>query len=970
MRLFLKLVGMLTILAATAVPSLAQTTGGVIGNVTDASGAVVVGATVTLVGPSLQGVLTATTDEAGNYRFRNVPPGPGYTVAVERSGFEPAIQQGIRVFLGQEGTVNLTLAPAGVTETVTVTGGSPLVDVAQTSIGVNIIASQFASLPAMRSFQQLTTLAPSVTLEMGDHDSRFEASPTVGASSAPENNYIIDGLSATDPRYGTSGTNLTMNFVEEVQVLTGGYQAEYGRSTGGVFNVITKSGGNTLRGDLFGYTQNKAWTPDGVVRRQNKELVTTSDRNTSADFGAAIGGPIVRDKVWFFGAIDPNIRTTYIGGQLEGGQAVSSVSRQYDRTANVYAGKVTWTVRPSNTLVFTTFGDPTERDGWLTNPNADDAAGLRLEQTGSHNWSVRYTSVLTPSWVLETSVGRHWQRNNLEPATEAGRSLPRQVDEVVGGYQHGGFQRVQKDTAIRDAYALKLTNVFGSHELRYGFDVERNNYNADLQETWYRFFGQAPSSWGFGDATYIQERNYAVQGEGTTMNAAFFVQDSWAIRAGLRLNVGLRFERQRLDSANNVAIAGASDAEACTVDGECRTTNGLSLEGSFAPRIGLTWDPRRDGRMKVYGFWGRFYEAVPLNINIRAINGESYIITQWVNDEVLTSDNWYNNGGSPLANNGPWSVRRVSELTAVTPLDEELKTQFEDQFVLGGDYQFRPSWSIGVRYVHRSLKRIIEDIGTFTNPEDPLELTGYVIGNPGEGFFGGPFDKPTRKYDAVEVSLQRRLQDRWQLYSSMVFARAKGNHEGLYMSGYDQLDPNITALYDIPSFIPNADGKLRADKPFQMKVHSSYTFDFGLTVSEGLQISSGVPISAQGPEIVNGYGDGTIFLKQRGSDGRTPTFWNFDLHADYRLDIGSNERRSVSFVLDVFNVFNRHATLEVDQDYVFEGMDGFDPWAADDNLDAYGNPKFNQSLPKSPFYKTPILFQAPRTVQIGIRIGF
>ena len=140
------------------------------------------------------------------------------------------------------------------------------------------------------------------------------------------------------------------------------------------------------------------------------------------------------------------------------------------------------------------------------------------------------------------------------------------------------------------------------------------------------------------------------------------------------------------------------------------------------------------------------------------------------------------------------------------------------------------------------------------------------------------------------------------------------------MSGYDQLDPNITALYDIPSFLPNSDGKLRADKPYQFKVYGAYSFHFGLTLSEGLLMSAGVPITAQGPEIVNGYGDGTIFLQERGSEGRTPHVLEHRLSR--RLPaafIGLAASRHVSVILDVFNLFNQHEALEVDPDYVYEG---------------------------------------------------
>jgi outer membrane receptor protein involved in Fe transport len=514
-----------------------------------------------------------------------------------------------------------------------------------------------------------------------------------------------------------------------------------------------------------------------------------------------------------------------------------------------------------------------------------------------------------------------------------------------------------------------LTNVFGNHDLRYGADTELNRYDSDTQETWYRFFGDQFASEGFN--AYIQERNYTLAGEGTTASSSFFVQDNWKVTPNVTLNLGLRYEIQKLDSANEVVIAGSSDAAACIVDLECRTVDGLSLNNNWAPRIGASWDPLGTGQSKIYGFWGRFFEAIPLDMNIRAINGEDYIITQYVQAAPLTSQNFFNPSGSPLAINGPWQVRRLSELTAITPLDENLKSQFEDQFIVGGEYQFMPAWSAGVRYVNRELRRIIEDIGTFTNPADPLELTGYVIGNPGEGFFGGPFEKPRRSYKALEFTLQRAFTNNWHLNSSFVYARASGNHEGLYMSGYDQLDPNITALYDIPSFLPNSDGRLRSDKPYQWKVYGAYAFDWGLTVSEGFLLSSGVPISAQGPEIVNGYGDGTIFLQPRGSQGRTPTYWNFDFHADYRLPLfGRGDTRSVSVIVDVFNLFNRNEVLEVDQDYTYEGQDTFDQWVVPSNLDQFGNPRFNPNLPVSPFYGTPILFQAPRSMQIGFKFTF
>jgi len=537
--------------------------------------------------------------------------------------------------------------------------------------------------------------------------------------------------------------------------------------------------------------------------------------------------------------------------------------------------------------------------------------------------------------------------------------------------QHGGFQRFQSDEATRDSFILKGSNYLSTHEFRYGIDFETNKYNADLHETWYRYFGPTYGADNGcqldGLCDYIQERDYTVAGAGKTEGNAYFIQDHWKVLPNVQLNIGLRYETQKISSARGVATASNEDEVNDPV-----VHPSYTFDNNWAPRIGIVWDPMNNGRSKIYAYGGRFYEAMPLDINIRALNGEDYIISRWSHPtQSFNSDNWYNPNGSPL--NEEWNLVGRSNLTAatLTAIDANLKMQYKDQYIFGGEYQFASAWSAGVRYTHDELGRVIEDFGTFTNPDDPLELTGYVIGNPGEGFFGAPYDAPNRTYDALELTLTRAFVDNWQLVASYVYAKAEGNYEGLYMSGYEQLDPNITALYDIPSFLSNADGKLRADRPYLFKVYSSYLFPFGLTISEGFQYSAGAPISAQGPEIYNGYGDGTIFLKPRGSEGRTDDYWNLDLHADYVLPF-MQKYGNLSLIVDVFNVFDNDEALEVDQDYIYEGMDPdvFAQWTDPANLDAFGNPKYDASLAHSEYYKTPILYQAPRRIQIGVKYSF
>lgn len=983
----LVLLSILAVLVTGTVFAQSTTSGSVQGQVLDASGGTLPGVTVELTGASMQGTRTAVTDSQGNYRFVNVPPGEGYKVTATLSGFAPVGKTLSRVGLGQTAHIDLTLR-AAVSEAITVTAEAPLVDVSKTTTGVNVTARQFESLPSSRTFQQLTTLAPGVNMEMGESRSnQLGNSPSVGASSAPENNYIIDGLSTTDARYGTSGTNLTMNFVEEVQVMTGGYPAEFGRSTGGVFNVITKSGGNDFAGDVFGYISDSSWSSKRVGRQSKGSQIQT-DVTDSKDFGASLGGPIMRDRLWFFGAYNPSRRTTDVG---ETSPLVGDPATEFEENADRYAGKLTFALTANHNLVGTIFGDPTTQEGWLIRGigavPADVTAADRVADVGSSNYNLRYNGVVTQNWLMEANVGQHKRDNTVGANTAAGLSVPRQIDELTGGgYQRGGFMRTANDESQRDAWALKGSNFLGAHELRYGIDVENNQYTADTREVWYRYFGATRTSRLIRDCAgktcdQLQERNYKVEGDGETANEAIFLQDQWKVLSNLQLNLGVRWERQNMSSARGVYVASTEEE---IHDPE--NIDEFSLDNNYAPRLGFVWDPQNTGRSKIYGYYGRFFEAIPLDINIRALNGEDYIITDYQHALNTNPNYWYNPTGNPVpaavragaigaVTEGGWTKYRVRNLTAATatPLDRDLKAQYQDEFIIGGEYQFGQVWSAGVRLVNRELKRVIEDFGTFGNPDDPLELTGYIIGNPGEGALGTPYAKPERYYRAAEFTLQRAFADDWQVVASYTYAQAEGNYEGLFMSGYEQLDPNITALYDIPSFGPNAGGKLRADRPVNLKIHSSYRFPFGLTVSEGFYFSSGIPTSALGPETYNGYGDGTIFLKPRGSEGRTPNFWSLDLHADYALPLFRNTGRALSFIVDIFNATNQKTVLETDQDYIYQALQGdprYDAWFADGNLDTFQNPRFNGSLPASPFYGSPIMYQAPRTVQLGAKFTF
>src|SRR5215217_6545999 len=411
-------------LFAGSVFAQSSTTGSIEGTVTDTTGAAVPGIAVKVTSPNLISAQTATTDDSGRFRILNLPPGR-YAVSVEaEKGFAKFEKNDVEVNLSRTSSVEVQLQPAGAQASVTITDtAGAAVDVSGTTTGSNVSSDQFSNFPTQRTVQGLYTIAPTVTRSGLRDATGRDRDPSVAGSSGPENNYILDGVNTTDPAFGGSGANLPFEFVQEVEIKTGAYGPEYGRSTGGIFNVITKSGGNEFHGDVFGYGTTK-----GLVREVKNFPFTGSAANgfSEVDLGGDIGGPIVKDKLWFFGAFNPQKRKNYYLTQT------FHQSVQNDVTIPFYAGKITWAINPKNTFTASTFGDFTKIDGFLAsnilalqNINGfgnDITAFEGRQETGGHNYAFRLNSTITNTFIAEVSGGLHFQRAN---------TIPRAIDQSL-----------------------------------------------------------------------------------------------------------------------------------------------------------------------------------------------------------------------------------------------------------------------------------------------------------------------------------------------------------------------------------------------------------------------------------------------------------------------------------------------------------------------------------------------------------
>ena len=487
-----------------------STTGFIVGTVKDPSGAVVSGATVVATSPNLIRSQSAKTEGDGSFGILNLPPGK-YTVTVEHQGFSKYTQNNIDVNLGRSTAVDVRLELGQASTEITVNANAVAVDVATTTAGSAVSSDQFSYFPTARSVQGLYNIAPTVTRSGLRDASGKDRDPSVGGSSGPENNYILDGVSTSDPAFGGGGANLPFEFVQEVEIKTGAYGAEYGKSTGGIFNVITKSGGNAFHGDVFGY-----FTPQGAVRGVTNFPFTGSAANgfSEKDMGADLGGPIVKDKIWFFAAVNPQFRTNNYLTQT------FHVPVSNDVTIPFYAGKVTWALSDKHTLTISTFSDYTKVEGFLATAALNNVSGFGsdpnafkgTQETGGQNYSFRLNSAFTPTFIGEFSAGLHFQRNNTIPLSGslnsplisdsfsvlsnnailpitstgvAGAAATGFVDFVDGRggslqrtyFRGPGFGLYQNSDRNRYEFSAHLQNTLSKHSVKYGFEWSKNIYN-------------------------------------------------------------------------------------------------------------------------------------------------------------------------------------------------------------------------------------------------------------------------------------------------------------------------------------------------------------------------------------------------------------------------------------------------------------------------------------------------------------
>ncbi len=637
----LRFFGTILIALLIAWPASAQEQRGSIeGTVKDSSGGALPGASV-----EAKGLVSSTStfsDAAGRYRFPALPPGR-YEVTATLTGFARATVQNVELALGQILKVDLTLALARVAETVKVTGEAPLIDIKQSARFATIREEQIQKLPKGRDFTSLVTQAPGAISETK------AGGISIDGASGSENRYIIDGIETTQIISGVSGKALITDFVEEVQVKSSGYTAEYGGSTGGVINVITRTGTNQWKFEVGAYyTSDKL---EGSERRSLRrkpadtsqaEYVTfPKDSFTRWEPGFSAGGPVVTDRVWGFASYQPALVSTDRAAPLrqDDGSTIT-VSRNEDVKTHYATANLTSQLNEKSRAKVTFNLSSRRTKGLLPARDGSDSAKTNFDVTTSrpdYTLSASLDHIATNNLYFGLRGGYYFADTSQEGVYQGPYyifqraninlpGVPAELQRIVNFRTQVSNSETRKDQRTRLSAQLDGTYYFsfsGEHAVKAGVQFDRLGNNVDSGETgnrvqlyWNTNLDGERGQFGYytvrSQGPANPKRGFTTFGNVHSDNVGLFLQDSWTIQNRLTLNLGLRTEGERVPSFT-------------TEHGESGTAINFRFKDKLAPRLGFAWDVTGNSRWKVYGSWGVFYDIMKLNLPRGSFGGEKWL---------------------------------------------------------------------------------------------------------------------------------------------------------------------------------------------------------------------------------------------------------------------------------------------------------------------------------------------------------
>jgi len=927
--------------------------------------------TITNSATGLSRSVTANAD--GNYRMAQLPVG-NYSLQLSQGGQTVGSPVSVVVSLGGTTTVNLG-SSGDVTnlDSIQVVGSRVVnrVDVFSTESATNISRQEVSRLPVDQSLSAVALLAPGVIASGASFGGL-----TFGGSSVAENVTYINGLDVTDPYRRQGFSSVPFAFFDEFQIKTGGYSAEFGRSTGGVINAVVRSGGNEFHGGAEVTMEPGSWASspkdrflhDGNLGARDR---TSRDEDPFYKANVWLSGPLIKDKLFFFAMYE---RRDDRPVDIDTTQAWKTASPN-----NFWGAKLDWHINDNHLLELLAFSDKansTTRNyayDW-DSATYGDKQGESTAGSGGDNGSLTYTGHFGENFVAKAMYGINKRSSTNGSPWDAGCSIVGRGDSYTEAFgprtEQEGCHPTNSSIASRfdkrKAARLDFEWTLGSsHLLRFGVDQEIMDSNSSVvypgDGSSYTAQAATPGDKlpngaliPAGVTAIVDARHYITGSPVQTKAQAFYVEDNWNVTPTLLLNIGVR-----ADKFENTLASGATFAKA-------------QFSDMISPRLGFSWDIKGDGTTKLFGNAGRYY--IPLTNKITDYFGGGstdehtyYTLNGWSQQTDPVT------GRSYLAPDIGAQIGAVNTDGNTPPPDDvrtavahDLKQVFQDEYILGFQQAINQAWSYGVNVTYRKMTRSVEDVRINHVDGCPWYSGDWPILNPGEkntlwcpttndwvsfdsskdgyqalgsGEVMG-YKKPRRTYKAVEFQLDRAWDDKWAFNASYIWSKSEGNIEGPVNSDTGYADTNLVQYYDHPA-VNERYGVLFNDYRHQLKLNGSYKLNEQWAFGSTLTVHSGGPITAfgvvwpnddraaGGPGEYSGGGSGwlceasptndcsdwstrSLTYSPRGAFGRLPWYWNLGANVTWTLPVNGIDLKAR---FSVYNLLNRQTTINVHSRY-------------------------------------------------------
>lgn len=854
----------LTLVAGVSAFAQTATTGGISGTILDRGGKPVSGAVVRIA--SGQVARTVTTGNDGVYRIPQLNPG-AYAVSVTKAGFQQYNTR-IEVSLNEMRTFNARMAEVEST-TVEVVASAAAIDTTSTTQATTTNAERLAVLPTTgRDFNSVIALAPGVQSTANGF--------LISGSSSIENSFHVDGLETTDMRLGTQGATLPKEFIEQVEVQTGSFKAEYS-ALGGVVIAATKSGTNEFKGSTW-----FDWDPRGLMPKPKVEGYVAEDPYKDNKFvGGMVSGPIVKDKLFYFVGVQAQKEAS--PEAFKSNQAYDLWDSKYTNDMTKVYAKLNWFITTEQQLAFsiqktnTEYGQENLHNNganWVSKANW----GYKTKDNNA-NWTLNYDWTISSNLMLSAKIGHTFYDSAVVPTVDTplvrdrifynagpGKDLGHKgFSYFTGGL--GYYDNINNST--KDDIRADLTWFHGNHAVKAGFSRQETKFEKASRQTG----GYTLTINSVGAPTYnlyYIEKNQSYY-DLTTIKGhygAFYVQDQWEVSNGLKLSYGVRYETQQIDDPMGNAFFKFTD-----------------FAKHLQPRLSVIWDPAGDGASKITAGIARYFQKVPMQTPMRQGGGEKNFSTYWEAPGEAT----YNMLTGAYTLIGPGYTEDNTVGFTSTPRVDGLKLPERWEYTLGYEKDLGKGLVVKVNGRFREMKNVFEDTvltDVWGRPADPLSATSPKSPAKGTAIFWNPgvssvsylrdgktitigseytslFPKPVSRYAGIDFVVNKQTED-YFLDMSYTWSHAYGNYEGIASESNSQQDANGTEAYDFYQLV--ASGNLPHDRRHQVKLQGGYTFKVvgnPLNASMSWTYMSGNPRSLKDDgSTTNGYAPGWDSIHQ------------------------------------------------------------------------------------------------------------